>query len=81
MFWYRKAKRGSHHAKPWFGKANPYCPPSQSEPPGSPALYPKRIWTEEEIFETVAGVLVDALGVDRDEVVPEASLGRDLGAC
>jgi acyl carrier protein len=35
---------------------------------------------EEEIFEKVQATLVDALGVDEDEVTPQASLIRDLGA-
>jgi acyl carrier protein len=35
---------------------------------------------EEEIFETVREALVDALGVDDDEVSPEATLVGDLGA-
>ncbi len=39
-----------------------------------------KTWTEDEIFETVADVLVDALGVDRDEVTRDASLVKDLGA-
>lgn len=37
-------------------------------------------WTREEIWEAVRGILVDSLGVDEQEVVPEASLVRDLGA-
>jgi len=36
--------------------------------------------TKEEIFETVQGCLVDALGVDDDEVAPEKTLTGDLGA-
>lgn len=36
--------------------------------------------TEEEIYAKVAETLVDALGVDDDEVTPEATLGGDLGA-
>lgn len=36
--------------------------------------------TRDEIFEKVREVLVDALGVDDDEVTPEASLTRDLEA-
>lgn len=36
--------------------------------------------SEEEIFETVRETLVDALGVDDDEVTKEASLIGDLGA-
>jgi len=37
-------------------------------------------WTREEIWEAVKGMLVDSLGVDEQEVVPEASLVEDLGA-
>lgn len=36
--------------------------------------------TYDEIFEKVQEVLVDALGVDEDEVTPAASLTRDLEA-
>jgi len=36
--------------------------------------------TEAEIFEKVRDTLVDALGVDDDEVTPEATLTGDLGA-
>jgi acyl carrier protein len=36
--------------------------------------------TREQIFEEVRGVLVDALGVDEDEVTPESTLMADLGA-
>jgi len=36
--------------------------------------------TNDEIFEKVREVLVDALGVDDDEVTPEATLVGDLGA-
>ncbi len=36
--------------------------------------------TEEEIFEKVREALEEALGVDEDEVVPEATLVGDLGA-
>ena len=36
--------------------------------------------TDEEIRHRVADVLVEALGVDEDEIVPEARLGPDLGA-
>ncbi len=36
--------------------------------------------SEQEIFEQVQTVLVDALGVDEDEVTPEAKLDADLGA-
>lgn len=34
----------------------------------------------DEIYQKVQEVLVDALGVDDDEVVPTAALGADLGA-
>ena len=36
--------------------------------------------TEEEAFEKVREILVDSLGVDDDEVTPEAKLSADLGA-
>lgn len=36
--------------------------------------------SREEIYKKVQGVLVDALGVDDDEVTPEATLRGDLGA-
>ena len=36
--------------------------------------------THDEIYEKVKAVLVDALGVDDDEVTPEATLRGDLGA-
>ena len=36
--------------------------------------------TRDEIFESVQEVLIDALGVDDDEVTPEARLSADLGA-
>jgi len=36
--------------------------------------------TREEIFEKIRTALVDALGVDDDEVTPEATLVGDLGA-
>lgn len=35
---------------------------------------------DEEIFEKVQEALIDALGVDDDEVTPEATLVGDLGA-
>lgn len=34
----------------------------------------------DEVFEKVRSVLEDALGVDEDEVTPQATLGPDLGA-
>ena len=34
----------------------------------------------EQILQEVVGVLVDALGVDEDEVTPDATLMADLGA-
>jgi acyl carrier protein len=36
--------------------------------------------TKEEVFEKIRAALVDALGVDEEEVIPEASLVGDLGA-
>lgn len=36
--------------------------------------------TKEEVFEKVQLALVDALGVDDDEVTPEATMVGDLGA-
>jgi acyl carrier protein len=36
--------------------------------------------TKDEIFEKIKTALVDALGVDDDEVTPEATLVGDLGA-
>lgn len=36
--------------------------------------------SRDEIFEKVRETLVDALGVDDDEVTPEATLNGDLGA-
>ncbi|HYW79751.1 MAG TPA: acyl carrier protein [Thermoguttaceae bacterium] len=36
--------------------------------------------TKEEVFEKIQVALIDALGVDDDEVTPEATLVGDLGA-
>ena len=36
--------------------------------------------SQEQVFEKVRTALVDALGVDEDEVTPEATLVGDLGA-
>jgi acyl carrier protein len=36
--------------------------------------------TKEEVFSKVQAALIDALGVDEDEVTPEATLVGDLGA-
>jgi acyl carrier protein len=36
--------------------------------------------TQEEVFEKVRGTLVEALGVDEEEVTPQATLVGDLGA-
>lgn len=36
--------------------------------------------SQEEVFEKVRTALVDALGVDEDEVTPEATMVGDLGA-
>jgi acyl carrier protein len=43
---------------------------------GLAGMAPKR----EEVFEKVRAVLTDALGVEEDEVTPNATLQRDLGA-
>jgi acyl carrier protein len=37
-------------------------------------------FTKEEVFEKVREALIDALGVDDDEVTPEATMVGDLGA-
>ena len=39
-----------------------------------------RMPTQEEVFDKVQAALVDALGVDDDEVTPEATMVGDLGA-
>ncbi|MEM1208928.1 MAG: acyl carrier protein [Planctomycetota bacterium] len=36
--------------------------------------------SKDEIFEKVQAILVEALGVDEDEVTPEAKIEADLGA-
>jgi acyl carrier protein len=36
--------------------------------------------SRDEVYSKVQGVLVDALGVDADEVTPESTLREDLGA-
>ncbi|MCH7858929.1 MAG: acyl carrier protein [Candidatus Marinimicrobia bacterium] len=36
--------------------------------------------TKDEVFEKIQEALVEALGVDDDEVIPEATLVGDLGA-
>jgi len=36
--------------------------------------------TQDEIFQKVQATLVDALGVDEDQVTPEATLRNELGA-
>ena len=36
--------------------------------------------TKEEVFQKVQNALVEALGVDEEEVTPEATLVGDLGA-
>ncbi len=36
--------------------------------------------TNEEVFEKISEALVDALGVEEDEVTPDATLVGDLGA-
>ena len=37
-------------------------------------------FSRDEIYKKVQGVMVDALGVDEDEVTPQAKLSADLGA-
>ncbi|MCZ6625980.1 MAG: acyl carrier protein [Deltaproteobacteria bacterium] len=37
-------------------------------------------WTREEVEKTLKELLIDALSVDEDKIVPEASLVHDLGA-
>src|SRR5262245_11007745 len=61
--------------------------PWEGEPPGEPWLgrslvlpIQRMTMTKDEIFKKVQAVLVDALGVDEDEVTPTASLSGDLGA-
>jgi acyl carrier protein len=36
--------------------------------------------TKDEVYDKIKGALVDALGVDEDEIKPEATLVGDLGA-
>lgn len=36
--------------------------------------------TQDEIFQKVQSTLVDALGVDEEDVTPDATLQKDLGA-
>lgn len=36
--------------------------------------------SQEEIFDSIRDILVDALGVDESDVTPEACLTKDLGA-
>lgn len=36
--------------------------------------------SDEEVFEKIQEVLEEALGVDPEEVTPEATIGEDLGA-
>ncbi len=37
-------------------------------------------WTREEVEQTLKGILVDALGIEEEKVIPEASLVHDMGA-
>jgi acyl carrier protein len=56
---------------------------SRSEAAGEPQLVTIRrhkMPSKEEVLEKVQTALVDALGVDDDEVTPEATLVGDLGA-
>jgi acyl carrier protein len=38
-----------------------------------------RTWTEEEVWEAMCDCLVDVLGVNREEITPDARLIEDLG--
>lgn len=40
----------------------------------------QRSWTKEQVFEALRPMLIDALGIQAEEVRPEASLINDLGA-
>ena len=40
----------------------------------------KKQWTREEVEQTLKEILVDALGIEEEKVIPEASLVHDLGA-
>lgn len=40
----------------------------------------QKSWTREEVEKTLKEILVDALGVEEEKIVPEASLVSDLGA-
>src|SRR3954471_21079281 len=40
----------------------------------------ERLMTRDEIYKKVQAVLVDALGVDEDEVTPDSVIRDDLGA-
>lgn len=40
----------------------------------------EKSWTREEVQNTLKEILIDALGVDEEKIVPEASLVHDLGA-
>lgn len=51
------------------------APFTENRPPGA-----REPMTRDEIFDKVQETLVDALGVDDDEVTPEAVLTRDLEA-
>ena len=37
-------------------------------------------WTREEVEQTLKEILVDALGIEEEKVIPEASLVHDMGA-
>src|SRR5262249_55128108 len=55
---------------------------SASDPlePGVPAMPDAAVLSHDQIFSSVREVLEDALGVDEDEITPEASITGDLGA-
>lgn len=44
------------------------------------AVGAQTVWTRDGVEKTLKEILVDALGVDEEKVVPEASLVHDLGA-
>jgi acyl carrier protein len=47
---------------------------------GEPVHYEEIMPTHDEIYQKIQATLVDALGVDEDQVQPEATLFNDLGA-
>jgi transcription antitermination factor NusB/acyl carrier protein len=53
------------------------APPSEAEPPNIPAGVAQHVST---VFERVRSIVVEQLGVEEDEVVPNASFVDDLNA-